>query len=143
MGSKKELFSNVIELRVPFYHLDPLQVVWHGNYFKYFEEARFALFDKIGIDLHSYYEKTGIIFPITKTEVKHIRSLRNGDRFLCKASLRQGDYKIVIDFEIKLKDQNKVYTRGRSEQVAVMASSGEVSYKLPDDIRSALDRVMK
>ena len=32
-----------IEHKVAFYELDPMQIVWHGNYYKYFEDARSAL----------------------------------------------------------------------------------------------------
>ncbi len=27
-------------LRVPFYDVDPMHIVWHGNYVKYFEDGR-------------------------------------------------------------------------------------------------------
>jgi len=39
-----------IRLTVPFHDLDPMNMVWHGNYLKYFDVARFALFDKCGIE---------------------------------------------------------------------------------------------
>lgn len=29
-----------IKIKVPFYDLDPMNIVWHGNYVKYMEEAR-------------------------------------------------------------------------------------------------------
>ena len=28
------------EITIPFFDLDPMNVVWHGNYIKYFEIAR-------------------------------------------------------------------------------------------------------
>ena len=53
-----------IKLKVPFHDLDPLQVVWHGNYFKYFDIARFGLFEKAGIDLHRYQVENQYLFPL-------------------------------------------------------------------------------
>ena len=41
--------------RVPFHDLDPLQIVWHGNYLKYFDIARFGLFKQAGLDLYQYF----------------------------------------------------------------------------------------
>ena len=35
------------KIKVPFYDLDPMNIVWHGNYVKYMEEARCDFFRKI------------------------------------------------------------------------------------------------
>ena len=34
--------------KVEFYDLDPMNVVWHGNYIKYLEAARCDMLSKIG-----------------------------------------------------------------------------------------------
>ncbi len=58
----RALRSFSVRLRVPFYHVDPMQVVWHGNYFKYFEAARDALFESIDVNLESFYPSPGYVF---------------------------------------------------------------------------------
>ena len=63
---QNEKACHEVELRVPFHDLDPLQIVWHGNYLKYFDIARFALFENAGIDLYKYYQRTGYLFPVIK-----------------------------------------------------------------------------
>ena len=40
-----------VKISVPFYDLDPMQIVWHGNYLNYFELARAGLFQRYGVDL--------------------------------------------------------------------------------------------
>jgi len=62
-----ETKSFEIRKTVPFYDLDPMQIVWHGNYFNYFEDARRELLEHLGIDLYKYFEKTKTIFPIIRT----------------------------------------------------------------------------
>lgn len=124
--------------KVPFYDLDPMQIVWHGNYFHYFEDARVALFSQLGIDLYEFYVRTQYLFPIIKTSTKHIYPLRYGDEFICKASLVEGKMKIVVDFEITLKHDKKLCVRGRTEQVAVKAPEMEIMFTIPDEIREAL-----
>lgn len=124
--------------RVAFYDLDPMQVVWHGNYFHYFENARVALFAQLGIDLFDFYKRTQCLFPIVKTSTKHIYPLRYGDEFICKASVVEGKTKIVVDFEIRLKVDARLCTRGRTEQIAVQAQGMEVLFTIPDEIRNAL-----
>ncbi len=127
-----------IQQCVPFYDLDPIQIVWHGNYFNYFENARVALFAQLGVNLFDYYKRTQCLFPIIRTATKHIYPLRYGDEFLCKAILREGKSKIVVDFEIRLQDSGKLCTRGRTEQIAVQAPEMEILFTIPDEIRKSL-----
>jgi len=128
-----------LEMTVPFYDVDSLQVVWHGHYLKYMDDARSALFDSLGADLPGYYEKTGYIFPVTKTSVKHIHPLRYKDRVICRAKLVEARFKIVVDFEIRLREGAKVCARGRTEQVAVKTPEMEMQLKVPDEIRDILE----
>ena len=52
-----------VALSPTFHDCDPMHVVWHGNYFKYFEVARCALLDKLG---HNYTQMraAGYAWPI-------------------------------------------------------------------------------
>jgi len=124
--------------RVAFYDLDPIQVVWHGNYLNYFEEARTALFNDNGIDLYDFYLREGIVFPIIKTSTKHIMPLRYHDEFICRATMVDARMKIVVDFEVRKADDGRLCTRGRTEQVSVKADTMEILYSVPGEIRQAL-----
>ena len=58
MAKLKEVYKPTslkesIQIRVRFSETDPLGIVWHGNYIKYFEEGREAFGRKYGI---SYLE---------------------------------------------------------------------------------------
>ena len=127
-----------VNFAVPFHDLDPLQMVWHGNYLKYFDIARSELFHHLGIDLFSYLRRTNCFFPITKTTTKHIRSLRYRDEFKCKATVLEARYKIVVEFQIRLLANNQLCTKGKSEQVAVKYPEMEMMFEIPEDIRMAL-----
>lgn len=124
---------------VPFYDLDPMNMVWHGNYLKYFDQTRSELFHAAGIDLFDYFKKTNCLFPITKTTTKHIISLRYRDAFKCKATVVEAEYKIVMDFQIRLVKNNQICARGKTEQVAVKYPQMEILFEIPDEIRKALD----
>lgn len=131
-------YSFEMHQRVQFYDLDPMQIVWHGNYLNYFENARVALLAHLGVDLFEFYEKAQCLFPIIKTATKHIYPLRYGDEFICKATLVEGKMKIIVDFEIRLKSDGKLCTKGRTEQVAVKAPEMEIMFTIPVEIRKAL-----
>ena len=127
-----------IEHKVAFYELDPMQIVWHGNYYKYFEDARSALLRSRGVDLFDFYKKSRCVFPIIKTATKHIYPLRYGDEFICRATVAECREKLVVDFELRLKQDGKVCVKARTEQVAVQMPEGELQFELPAAIRSAL-----
>jgi acyl-CoA thioester hydrolase len=127
-----------VRLRVPFCDVDPMQVVWHGNYFKYFDCAREALFDEAGLDLTRMYADQGIAFPVTRSRAKHIRPLRFRDEFDCSASLAEAGCRIVIDFAIRLTRDGTLCTRGQTEQVAVRLPDGTLELDLPAFVKQAL-----
>jgi len=125
-------------LRVPFHDLDPLQIVWHGNYMKYFDIARFGLFKQAGVDLYQYLVRNQIAFPVTRFSIKHILPLRFEDEFICKATVIEAVYKIAIAFEIRLVESGNICTRGKSEQLCVKVPEMEMQFEIPADITRAL-----
>ena len=129
--------STSVRLKVPYYDVDLMQVVWHGHYLKYFEMARQALFRECGLDLQRYMEEKKYVFPVIRSKIKYIRPLRLNDEFICTAVLKEARVKIVLDFEIKLIADGKVCARGRSEQVALLIPEMEMAFKIPEEIQKA------
>jgi acyl-CoA thioester hydrolase len=136
MNDNKKSFE--VKISVPFFDLDPMQIVWHGNYLNYFEIARAALFDHYGVDLYSYYERFKLIFPIIRTSTKHIYPLRHRDEIIVKAILVDARVKLICDFEIRKAADGMICARGRTEQVTVKVPEMETLFNIPDEIRQAL-----
>lgn len=130
-----------LNMKVAFHDLDPLQVVWHGNYLKYCDIVRFGLFAARGIDLHAYMIEKQIAFPVTRTSLKYISPLRAFDEFVCRATVIEAIYKIGMAFEIRKTDGDILCARGSSEQLAVRYPSMELEFGIPEDIRQALECV--
>jgi len=125
---------------VPFHDVDSMGIVWHGNYLKYFEVARDALFSSYGVDLYGPFGELGrheFLFPIVRTATKHVFPLRFGDRFRCRAELLEARAKLVVGFTIRLVDGDKVCARGRTEQVAIRGEDLGLELSIPSDIREA------
>ncbi len=127
-----------VRLKVPFHHVDPMQVVWHGHYFEYFEAARDGLFDSIGISLEDFYGRYGYLFPVIRGSVKFIRPLRYKDSFVCTAKVLEAKRKIVVDYEITMEAGNVRCTTGRTEQVVLKMPEAVIEYKIPKEICDAL-----
>lgn len=130
-----------VEMTVPFHDLDPMQVVWHGNYLKYFDIARFTLLKDCGVDLVEYSRSNSYIFPVTRSSTKYIVPLRYKDLFVCKATVTEARYKIAMDFEIRLVESGTLCTRGKGEQVAVKMPEMEMQFEIPIEIQRALGAV--
>jgi acyl-CoA thioester hydrolase len=130
--------STSVTLKVPYYDVDLMQIVWHGNYLKYFEVARQALFREYGVDLRRYTEETRYVFPVVRSTIKHIWPLRFDDEFICTAVVKEARVKIVLDFEIKLISNGKVCAKGWTEQVAVLMPEMEMAFQIPEEIQKAL-----
>ncbi len=130
--------SHEIRMKVAFHDLDPLQIVWHGNYLKYFDITRFGLFASVGVDLYAYMIEKHYVFPVTRTALKHIAPLRAFDEFICRASVTEARYKIALSFEIRKAADGQLCTRGTSEQLAVRHPEMEMEFEIPADIRAAL-----
>jgi len=127
-----------VQMTVPFHDLDPMQVVWHGNYLKYFDVARSALFDSLGVNLYGFGAHHSLIFPVIRTSTKYIHPLRHRDVFICKATVVEARFKVVVDFEIRLIGNGLICTQGRGEQVAVKMPEMELMLGIPADIRRSL-----
>jgi len=138
MMKDKPPLSCEIEGRVAFYEVDPLQLVWHGNYFNYFELARQTLLARRNVDLYEYAQRTQVSFPIIRTATTHYFPLRYGNIFICRATLAEARTKIVVDFEISIKKQGRICVQGRTEQVAVKMPEMELQIFIPEEIRIAL-----
>lgn len=131
-------FSFEIKRSVAFHDLDPMRIVWHGNYLKYFDETRFALFEAAGIDLYRYLVEKQYAFPITRTSAKHISPLIPKDIFTCKATVTEARFKIAMNFEIRRYPNGELCTRGSSEQLAVKYPGMELEFEIPAEIQRAL-----
>jgi acyl-CoA thioester hydrolase len=126
---------------VPFADVDAMQIVWHAHYLKYFDLARDRLYCDAGLDLYQVAMDSGVIFPITRSQTKHIRPLRFRDEALCKATLIESEIRLVVEFEIRLAKDGQLCAKGRTEQAAVRFADGGLELRLPEDIRRALRTV--
>jgi acyl-CoA thioester hydrolase len=130
-----------VRFTVPFADVDAMQVVWHAHFLKYFDLARDRLYSDAGLDLYQLARDTGFLFPITRTQTKHIRPLRFRDEALCTATLLEFEIRLVLDFEIRLAKDGQLCAKGRTEQAAVRAADHVLVLQIPEFVRRALATV--
>ena len=104
-----------VQLKVRFNECDPLQIVWHGNYLKYFEDAREDFCLQNGI---SYLDmkKQGYATPIVKSTCEHKLPLQYGDSFTVKTTFHPVAAAKLI-FTYKIFKGEKLICEGETIQV--------------------------
>ena len=125
------------EINVEFFDLDPMCVVWHGNYMKYFETGRRILLQRIDYS-YTDMEESGYAFPIIEISAKYMESLRFGDRAIVKAILVEYENCLRIRYEIRNAKTGVLTTKGVSTQMAVDVRTGETSFVCP---KAFIDKV--
>lgn len=107
-----------VEWVVPFHDLDPMEVVWHGNYPRYFEHARTALLQSFEYD-YPQMRESGYAWPVIDMAVRYIRPLVYQQRITIRAELVEWENRLKIKYEIRDSATGERLTRGHTVQVAV------------------------
>ena len=69
----------IIYERTPhYYETDQMKIVHHSNYIRWFEEARIAYLDAVGMRFADQ-EATGIVCPVLTVDVQYHQMVRFGD----------------------------------------------------------------
>lgn len=138
---KEGVLQAEIEILVPFFDVDMMEVVWHGHYVKYFEEARCALLDKLG---HNYRQMrdAGYAWPIIDLQVRYIRGAQFGQRIRVRADLVEWENRLKINYLITDITTGERMTRGSSVQVAVEIATREMLLASPKVFVEAVERAI-
>ncbi|MBY0572942.1 MAG: acyl-CoA thioesterase [Undibacterium sp.] len=119
-----------VELQVQFFDLDPMEIVWHGNYVKYLEIARCALLDKIDYN-YQQMKASGYAWPVIDLQLRYIASASFGQRICLRAEIVEWENRLVIHYLIRDSVTGKRLTRASTTQVAVDLSSNEMCFASP------------
>jgi acyl-CoA thioester hydrolase len=135
-----------IEVTVPFFDVDSMDVVWHGHYVKYLEIARCALLDELG---HNYIrmKDTGYVWPIIDLQLRYARAARFGQKLVVRAELVEWQNRLKIHYTLSDAASGERLTRASTIQVAVSLADGEMQLVSPtvftDDVERRLARPLR
>lgn len=119
-----------IEIEVPFYDIDSVNVVWHGHYAKYFELARCALLEQFNYG-YDAMRASGYLWPIIDLQVRYIKPLLFKQRVIVEAVLKEWEYRLKIVYLIRDAQTNMRLTKGFTTQVAVDMNTRELCLMSP------------
>ncbi|MDO6426640.1 acyl-CoA thioesterase [Thalassotalea sp. 1_MG-2023] len=130
MKSKDALISAYAEIDIPFQDCDPMQVVWHGNYARYLEEARRELLRKIDYD-YLQMQASGFMWPIIDMRLKYVNSAYFSQLIRVDAYLKEYESRLKIDYIISDVKTGQKLTKAYTIQVAVDIESREMQFESP------------
>jgi len=128
--AKKALVSSYTDIKVPFYDVDSMRIVWHGHYVKYIEDARCQLLDKIGYN-YLAMEDSGYLWPIVDMRLKYVASAKFASNIRVYAFLVEYETRMKIAYEIYDLTSGQVLNKAHTVQVAVDLNSEEMLYESP------------
>lgn len=91
------MFSSETQIRVRYAETDQMGVVYHSNYFPYFESARAESIRQLGFT-YADMEKMGIIMPVVDVHCRYLRPALYDDLLTIKTTLKELPVHHKIEF---------------------------------------------
>ncbi|MDR1360219.1 MAG: acyl-CoA thioesterase [Deltaproteobacteria bacterium] len=108
--------SRTVERVVRFEEVDAINVVWHGRYPSYLEDARVAFGEAYGCTYYDFLQ-AGLTVPVKQLGLDYIGPLRFGQRCAITATLHWSAA-ARINFSYQIKDMDgSILTTGYSVQL--------------------------
>ncbi len=119
------------EVEVRFNEVDSMGIVWHGNYAKYFEDAREEFGRKYNLGYLRIFGE-GFYAPLVKLDFNYKKPLVYGDKAVVEVRYRAVEAaKICFEYTIYSADDGAVVATGSSVQV-FLDRNYELLWSTPD-----------
>lgn len=119
------------EMEVKFSEADPLGIVWHGHFIRYFEDGREAFGEHYGIKYLDFY-RNNIVVPVIKIDCNYRRILRYGHRIRLETTYEDTPAaKLLFRYAIYDAKTNEQVATGSSMQVFMDREKLELMLTLP------------
>ena len=118
------------KIKAQFYDLDPMDVVWHGNYVRFFEDARCELLNKIGYN-YEEMKDSGYAWPVVDLHIRYIRPIMFGQEVIIQTDLVEYEFRLKIIYTIYDKKTGERLCKGHTEQLAIDCETREMLFVSP------------
>ncbi|MEE3350031.1 MAG: acyl-CoA thioesterase [Candidatus Gastranaerophilaceae bacterium] len=135
------LFKSTYEVKVPFEDLDPMDIVWHGNYMRYMEQARCDLLNKIKYT-YTNMKAERIAYPVVKMKVKYIKPAKFEDILTVETELISIEPSLDINYKIYNKQTGDKIFEGTTMQIRIDIETQKSIYTAPEKFIQAVKEVL-
>ncbi len=127
----KTTLVHTTDIDVKFSEADPLGIVWHGHFIRYFEDGREAFGAAYGLRYLDLYRKN-IVIPIIHIDCNYRRILRYGHTIRLETTyVDTPAAKLLFDYTITDLATGERVANGNSIQVFMDRASLELMLTLP------------
>ncbi len=134
------IFEAETIVQVPFYDLDPMNIVWHGNYLKYIEIARCDLLDKLGYN-YTDMRQDGVAYPLAKMDIKFIKPATFDQKLKIFTKIEEVEPALIMKYLIVDANSGEKVFSAKSMQVCVNAVTKESIYQMPKRFLERIERL--
>lgn len=128
------------EVTVRFNEADPLGIVWHGHYLRYFEDGREAFGKKYGISYLDFFHQ-GLAVPVVSVHCDYKKPLRYGNTVVVETTYVPGaSAKLQFSYRMLEKISRDVVAVGTTVQVFVDVKTFGLQYVVPSFFESWRNR---
>jgi acyl-CoA thioester hydrolase len=126
-----QTLTHTTELEVKFSEADPLGIVWHGHFIRYFEDGREAFGETYGIRYLDFF-RSNIVVPIVNINCDYKRILRYGHKIRLETTYHDSPAaKLIFNYAIYDAKTNEQVAKGNSLQVFMDKEKMELMLTLP------------
>ncbi len=116
----KVVLRDETRIRVRFSEIDSMQVVWHGEYMRYFEDGREAFGRRYAGLSYADIAEAGFPAPVVEASLQYKRPLRINDTAVVEVSYLDSEAaKICFEYVIRRESDGEVVATGSTTQVFV------------------------
>ena len=80
--------THKLEIQLRYSDSDQMGVIYHANYFSFFEQSRTAFLKEVGFDYYKV-EEDGIIFPVRDVSCTYLKAMRFGESTIVSTKLHK------------------------------------------------------
>jgi acyl-CoA thioester hydrolase len=139
-NNPEPVFEISTDILVPFYDVDSMDIVWHGHYVKYFEDARCCLLNQLDYNYQTM-RASGFAWPVVDLRVKYVKPAQFNRLIRVFARLIEWEVRLKIDYRIIDVESGATLTKGHSVQVALdMHNNNEMCFATPEVLRKKIQQ---
>jgi acyl-CoA thioester hydrolase len=120
------------EVVVRFNEADPLGIVWHGHYIRYFEDGREAFGRRYGVSYLDFYRE-GIAVPVVSVQCDYKKPVRYGERVIVRSIYETTPAaKLRFSYKVYEADTQELVATGSTVQVFVDGKTFQLQLTVPE-----------
>ncbi|HEX6846134.1 MAG TPA: thioesterase family protein [Chitinophagaceae bacterium] len=133
------MFTSETKIRVRYAETDQMGIVYHGNFFQYFEVGRVESIRQLGF-AYADMEKTGVVMPVVDAHARYLRPALYDDLLTIKTSLKELPLHHKIEFHQEVYNEKEELLCAGKIILYFMEKNEMKRTTMPEALKKKLER---